>query len=457
MSRPLREIEPTKTSSLKLYSSSTIECLERLEGSDEVSTRIFGKSSRCGKYSWLVRGSALEVINPTSGQRLSAWRFGWSSSKKLSFSINCVEELPTPDSLYLLVGLQNMAGSSGMVCLFDPVLSRVIKAIEFPRAVTTLECLTTSGGANAPQHSISAQLRLMFGVAAVGMDCGHVYLVDLRLDDDVEEFDEWNPSHLQIVDLDNPNIALLRSRAREDGAHMAFELGGECHMLGSFSYASPEGEILGNYASSEIIITSLKYIRQLGSLVVGYSFGCFQIWDLEQHSREFSSLFGVYMLPVTHIIYQEPENDPRLCCFLWVARGQTENEEVGDSPTTITLYQLIYEREETLSGYGRVLKDFSGCGGRFEHQLTGDPYHLADATTCGSRVLCFYTLERDEAAIDVTRLDDSSDEVVSRDLTLVVCVWEAPPVELHSSPSSHMAVFDINRWYHSQMPASIRY
>ena len=65
-----------------------------------------------------------------------------------------MEELPTPDSLYLLVGLQNMAGSSGMVCLFDPMLSRVIKAIEFPRAVTTLECLTTSGGANAPQHSI---------------------------------------------------------------------------------------------------------------------------------------------------------------------------------------------------------------------------------------------------------------------------------------------------------------
>ena len=46
---------------------------------------------------------------------------------------------------------------------------------------------------------------------------------------------------------------------------------------------------------------------------------------------------------------------------------------------------------------------------------------------------------------------------VARDLTLVVCVWEAPPVELHSSPTCHMAAFDINRWYHSQMPASIRY
>jgi hypothetical protein len=71
----------------------------------------------------------------------------------------------------------------------------------------------------------------MFGVAAVGMAGGHVYLVDLRLDDDVEEFDEWNPSQLEIVDPDNPDIASLRSRAREDGSHMAFELGGWCQIL----------------------------------------------------------------------------------------------------------------------------------------------------------------------------------------------------------------------------------
>ena len=66
----------------------------------------------------------------------------------------------------------------------------------------------------------------MFGAIAVGTECGHVYLVDLRLDDDVEEFDEWHPSHLEIVDPDNPDVAAVRSRAREDGGHMAFELGG---------------------------------------------------------------------------------------------------------------------------------------------------------------------------------------------------------------------------------------
>ncbi|XP_046849987.1 protein ELYS-like isoform X2 [Xenia sp. Carnegie-2017] len=457
MARPLREIQPTQTSKLKLYSSSTVECLERLEGNGDTARRICGKSSRCGRYSWLFRGSALEVINPVSGCRLSAWRFGWSVGKKLSLVISCAIEYPTSNGIYILVGLQNVTVNTGMLCVFDPVLSRVIKAIELPRSITFIEYLTTSGGVNAPHHSISSSLCEFYGCVAVGARGGHVYLVDLRLDDDVEEFDEWNPSTLEIVDADDPDTEVHRISSRENGTHVAFELGGECHDFGRFTYVSSEGEDLGSYPSNDVSVTCLAYIRQLGSLIVGYSFGCFQIWDLEQHTREFSSSFGVYVLPVTHVTYQEPENDPRLCCYLWVARGQTGDEDVEDmATTTITLYQLIYERKENLPGYGRVLKDFSGCGGRFEHQLTGDPYHLADATTCGSKVLCFYTLDRDEVTVDVTRMDDSSDEIVSRDLTLVVCVWEAPAVELYSSPSCHMAVFDINRWYHSQMPPSVR-
>ena len=44
--------------------------------------------------------------------------------------------------------------------------------------------------------------------------------------------------------------------------------------------------------------------------------------------------------------------------------------------------------------------------------------------------------------------------LVSRDLTLVVCVWEAPPVELHSSPSCHLAVFDLFAEILSAYPGS---
>ncbi|KAH3824931.1 hypothetical protein DPMN_126791 [Dreissena polymorpha] len=31
--------------------------------------------------------------------------------------------------------------------------------------------------------------------------------------------------------------------------------------------------------------------------------------------------------PVSHIAYQEPENDPKNFCYIWIARGQPEVEE----------------------------------------------------------------------------------------------------------------------------------
>ena len=43
-----------------------------------------------------------------------------------------------------------------------------------------------------------------------------------------------------------------------------------------------------------------------------------------------------------------------------------------------------------------------------------------------------------------------------RDLTLAVCVWEAPAHDPHSRPTCYLGIFDVNCWYHSQMPPSIR-
>ena len=37
-------------------------------------------------------------------------------------------------------------------------------------------------------------------------------------------------------------------------------------------------------------------------------------------------------------------------------------------------------------------QELSGVGRRFEHQLTADAHHLADATSVGSKIICCYTL-----------------------------------------------------------------
>ena len=63
------------------------------------------------------------------------------------------------------------------------------------------------------------------------------------------------------------------------------------------------------------------------------------------------------MSAVTHLSFQEPENDPRNFCYLWVARGPlTVEDEPLDIPTTLTLYQLIFAAREMLPGYGIVYK-----------------------------------------------------------------------------------------------------
>lgn len=40
-------------------------------------------------------------------------------------------------------------------------------------------------------------------------------------------------------------------------------------------------------------------------------------------------------------------------------------------------------------------QELGGVGRRFEHQLTSDVHHLADATSVGSKIVCCYTLGRE--------------------------------------------------------------
>lgn len=71
----------------------------------------------------------------------------------------------------------------------------------------------------------SQPLKLLFGIAAVGTEQGHCYLVDLRLDDEGEEFDEWHMSPIEVVNPLSHDMAQLRNTARINGTHLAIEIG----------------------------------------------------------------------------------------------------------------------------------------------------------------------------------------------------------------------------------------
>ena len=73
----------------------------------------------------------------------------------------------------------------------------------------------------------SAFLKLFFGVIAIGTEQGHIYLVDMRTDDESEQSDEWKPSPIELVSCDKDTIAAQRLGAKKRGAHLAVELGGK--------------------------------------------------------------------------------------------------------------------------------------------------------------------------------------------------------------------------------------
>lgn len=70
-------------------------------------------------------------------------------------------------------------------------------------------------------------------------------------------------------------------------------------------------------------MTALYHVPQLCGLLVGYSFGGFQLYSLTDSNLIFSSPVILRRLepPVTHFTFQEPENDPRSFVYIWITRN----------------------------------------------------------------------------------------------------------------------------------------
>lgn len=76
----------------------------------------------------------------------------------------------------------------------------------------------------------------MFGIAAIGTEQGHCYLVDLRLDDEGEEFDEWHTSPIEVVNPLSHDMAQLRNTARTNGTHLGVEIGSMLKYMYFYQY-----------------------------------------------------------------------------------------------------------------------------------------------------------------------------------------------------------------------------
>uniref|UniRef100_H2SJT6 AT hook containing transcription factor 1 n=1 Tax=Takifugu rubripes TaxID=31033 RepID=H2SJT6_TAKRU len=419
----MRDLTAQVTSSLLPFPRVTIDAL----GEDEITldSVLHGRFTvgRSG-LAWLACGPHLEVVHALTGERLSAYCF--SGGGENPPSVLAVRDFSWLKRSGLLVGLEEVEGS--VLCLYDLGLSRVVKAVVIPGRITAIEPLVSYGGASTSTQHLHQSLRWFFGIAAVVTDLGHVLLVDLCLDDLSCSQSELEASDLQVVTKSPGEIPRLREVSTRQGRHLCLQLNG------------PSGGGVG--------VTALQYIPRTNQLAVGFSDGYLQLWNLKTLKKEYHSQLEGGRVPVYAFTFQEPENDPRNCCYLWAIQSAQELE--GDM-VSLHLLQLAFS-ERKCSASGKILYEgLEYCEERYSQELSSSVFPLRAQAT-NTRLLSCQTIEKFRPHPD---RDDSMNEVASPDTSVSVFSWQVKAYG-QGTLSTYIGVFDINRWYHAQMPDSLR-
>ncbi|XP_068795432.1 protein ELYS [Struthio camelus] len=417
----MRDLTAQVTSSLLQFPEVTIQAL----GEDEIilDSVLRGKFSggRNG-LAWLACGPQLEIVNSVTGERLSAYRF--SGVNEQPPTVLVVKEFSWQKRTGLLVGLEEAEGS--VLCLYDLGISRVVKAVVLPGRVTAIEPIINHGGASVSTQHLHQSLRWLFGVAAVVTDVGHILLVDLCLDDLSCTQNEVEASDLEVITGIPAEVPQRREAVTREGRHLCFQL------------QNPSGTA----------ISTLCYISRSNQLVVGFSDGYLSLWNMKTLKKEYHFQLEGGRIPVYAVTFQEPENDPRNCCYLWAVQSTQESE--GDV-VSLHLLQLAFGDRKRLASGQVMYEGLEYCEERYSLDLTGGVFPLRGQTS-NTKLLSCQTVEKFRNHVD---REDSVNEVISPDTSVSIFSWQVNTYG-QGKPSTYLGIFDVNRWYHAQMPDSLR-
>ncbi|KAH0622548.1 hypothetical protein JD844_024944 [Phrynosoma platyrhinos] len=417
----MRDLTAHVTSSLLQFPEVTVQAL----GEDEITIGcvLHGKftGGRSG-LACLACGPQLEVVNAVTGERLSAYHF--SGVTEQPPTILAVKEFSWQKRTGLLVGLEETEGS--VLCLYDLGISRVVKAVVLPGRVTAIEPIINHGGASLTTQHLHQSLRWLFGVAAVVTDVGHVLLIDLCLDDLSCSQNEIEASDLEVITGIPPEVPQIREMITRKGRHLCFQL----------------------LNASGNAVTALSYIHRSNQLVVGFSDGYLSLWNMKSLKKEYHSQLEGGRIPVYAVTFQEPENDPRNCCYLWAVQSTQESE--GDI-VSLHLLQLAFSDRRRLASGQIMYEGLEYCEERYSLDLTCGVFSLRGQSSNTKLIGC-QTVEKFRSHID---REDGINEVISPDTSVSVFSWQVNTYG-QGKPNTYLGIFDINRWYHAQMPDSLR-
>ncbi|XP_071431225.1 protein ELYS-like [Pithys albifrons albifrons] len=417
----MRDLTAQLMSSLLQFPEVTVEALKDAE--------ITLDSVLCGKFSggrsglaWLACGPQLEVVNSVTGERLSAYRF--SGVNEQPPTVRVVKEFSWQKRTGLLVGLEEAEGS--VLCLYDLGISRVVKAVVLPGRVTAIEPISNDGGASVSTRHLHQSLRWLFGVAAVATDVGHILLVDLCLDDLSCSQNEIEASDLEVVTRIPAEVPQRREAVIREGRHLCFQL------------RRPSGTA----------VSTLCYISRSNQLVVGFSNGYLSLGNMETLKRAHYTNLGGGRIPVCALTFQESESDLHNCCYLWAVQSTQQSE--GDV-VSLHLLQLTFGDRKRLASGQVMYEDFKSCVKLYSLDLSGGFFPVRGQIS-SSKFLSFQIIEKFQNHVD---REDSVTEVISPDTSVSIFSWQVNTYG-QGKPSTYLGVFDINRWYHAQMPDSLR-
>ncbi|XP_077528996.1 uncharacterized protein LOC144141292 [Haemaphysalis longicornis] len=339
---------------------------------------------------------------------------------------------------FMAVAVRGAArGLPSLLCIFHPPSNRVVRAVHLPAPATHLAVV--SGDELG---------RRTGGWLAVATKDRWLMLLGLCMDSVQHHADGTKPLGVVAVERkgffsDDDALGLPPAHLERGPLHPCVQFCGVQSLI-------EEGEM--PIVDGDAKVTCLEWLPQLGCLGFGLSCGTVHVWDVVA----LTPVFTVNLpsdLPVVALAVQEPENDPRCCCYLWVAQGATTvRSATGLSCCSVaSMHSVTYGSKEPGQDGRCVYKEFRHTRQVFEYPLeprvVGNAdsglQPAADSGPLGSRIISFRTAPPPLGPRRGERTEDNPG-------VLLLLSWQL--VRGDQVVGSYLSVFDMNQWHRAHMP-----
>ncbi|KAL5237944.1 hypothetical protein ACI65C_005354 [Semiaphis heraclei] len=380
-----------------------------------------------GEFAWFAAGANIILYSKQLGSVVSTRSFA-TNQKDKSLTITFVQELHNSENPHiLLVGCSCKSFGLLFVCQL-PTLT-TIRCIQMPNPISYI---STINNESLVQDQLCDEFKVMSTVLLIGMITGAVFAVDLRkchIENQLQRneivVNESKPSKLFIIRR-NEDCQEVKEMSDDSDCHLAMFINENFCIYCKKQY---RGKL--NFS-----VSSLLYNEEINTVAIGYSTGHFQLWDCKIMRTIYLLKEPKCVMPVTHITFLEPSDDPNNLCYLWVI--QSDNSRLPNA----MMIALTYEQRTMMSNGCLSYRVYKGNGVKLEMSLRRE----SGIGRCISALsLCNVNLFRNE-----TDMDEDCE------IRLFAMLMEIRR-NVDASPESYVFLFDINQWYKAQMPSNINH